>query len=122
VYSFRSCPVVLEFQASHALLRNYKRQSPHLFVLPGTPGVCLPGLRLNAVFWNHRFCVNYKRLHDPDVRSAIIRAGGVQNACCGLGRQFLDFQCCGAWTPDAMQDFVKLGKFRVCRDCHSRWT
>ena len=122
VYDFSCCPVVLELQASHANCRRYHKKNRELLVVAGVEGEYLPGILLRAVHWAPRFVKNYRALHSPSAREAIINAGGVFNACCGLGRQRQDFQSCGTWTRDVHAEFIKFGGVYVCRPCHKRWT
>ena len=126
IYSFRSCPVVLELEATCAHLRRYKRghKHTHLVVLPGEPGSFLPGIVLKAVHWNVRFVRQYLALHNPQTRIKIQSQGGVFVSCCGEGRQRNDFQSCGAWGfAPLSQDphFVRQGKYMMCHKCAERW-
>ena len=83
IYSFQSCPCVLELSAQYALLRNYKGgYHPHLVVPPGIEGVALPGLQVKAIHWNMRFVWNYRKLYDPQIRQQIVDAGGIRVCCC----------------------------------------
>jgi hypothetical protein len=118
IYTFANCPIVLEVRANMALLRTYKRKRPDLVVVPGMPGLALPGLSVVAVHWNMRMVRNYMRFHLPEARLEVTRRGGVFECCCGLGRQRLDFQSCGDFCTE---QFVKYGKFRVCQRCIELW-
>ena len=121
IYTFSCCPVVLELEASCAHLKTYKSGRPELKVFPGRPGFFLAGIRLGAIHWNKRFVTNYRSLHDPDIRRQIREHGGVFKVCCGGQRQVHDFQSCGAWSPFPWNDFEKLGKYYVCKQCAARW-
>lgn len=121
IYDFESCPCVVEFRTCSALLTNYHKRNPELYVLPGAKGVLLQGLRVDAVHFNTRFVKNYHALHSLDLRSKIYKAGGCLECMCGGRRQLSDFSTCGAVSFDPWNDFIKLGRYRVCRDCHAMW-
>ena len=122
IYDFASCPVVCEFTASHWQLRNFHRRNKQLVVLPGNEGALLPGLRLQAVYWNMRLVRNYLALQDPALRADILRRGGVRDRLCGTGRQFQDFRTCGAVLGEyGSNSCKKLGKNYVCEHCYNEW-
>lgn len=121
IYEFESCPCVLEMRTSSALLVNYHKHNPDLFVLPGSRGKVLQGLRIEAIHFNTRFVQNYRALHSPELRAQIKAHGGVLETICGGLRQLKDFSTCGAVSFDPYSDFMKLGKHRFCPKCHALW-
>ena len=124
IYSFQSCPCVLELSAQHALLRNCSFFSILISSccrVPGIEGAALPGLQVKAIHWNMRFVCNYRKLHDPQIRERIVDAGGILACCCGGHRQKHVFQSCGDCTFHPWEKFVKIGKRRCCPECLSRW-
>ena len=121
IYDFGSCPCVLEMRTKSALLVNYHKTNPDLFVLPGTKGKLLQGLRIEAVHFNSRFVENHKKLHCPQLRKNIQEHGGVLQCICGVGRQTKDFCSCGKVSFDPWNEFRKLGKYYVCEDCYESW-
>ena len=96
VYSFESCPCVLEMRTSSALLVHYHKHNRDLCVLPGTRSKVLPGLRIEAVHFNTWFLQNYRQLEHSELRAKIKARGGVLETICGGHRQLTDFSSCGA--------------------------
>ena len=117
IYSFESCPCVLEMRTSSALLVHYHKHNRDLCVLPGTRSKVLPGLRIEAVHFNTWFLQNYRQLEHSELRAKIKARGGVLETICGGHRQLTDFSSCGAVSFNPYNDFVKLGKHRVCPKC-----
>lgn len=121
IYDFESCPCVLEMRTSSALVKNFHKHNPDLFVLPGCQGKVLQGLRIEAIHFNSRFVQNYRALHSSELRLELKSNGGVLACICGGGRQMNDFCSCGKVSFDPWRDFKKLGKFYVCHDCYELW-
>ena len=121
IYDFQSCPCVLEIRTSSLLVKNYHKSNPDLFVLPGTRGIALKGMRLEAVHFNMRFVKNYVALHSLDLRRAITTNGGVLQTICGGHRQMNDYSTCGAVSSKPWIEFKKLGKSYVCPACYALW-
>jgi hypothetical protein len=121
IYNFSSCPCVLELRTSSARLVNYHRHNPDLFVLPGSRGKALQGLRVEAIHFNKRFVQNYRALHSSSLRAQIVARGGVVEVMCGGRRQLSDFSTCGKVSFDPWTEFVKLGQAWVCRECYALW-
>lgn len=121
IYDFESCPCVLEMRTSSALLVNFHKHNKDLFVLPGSRGQVLQGLRIEAIHFNKRFVQNYRRLHSLELRKQIVAHGGVLETICGGHRQLKDFSTCGAVSFNPYHEFVKLGRYRVCPACHAVW-
>ena len=121
IYDFESCPCVLEMRTSSALVKNFHKHNPDLFVLPGGQGKVLQGLRIEAVHFNSRFVQNYRALHSPELRVQIQSHGGALACICGGHRQINDFCSCGKVSFDPWRDFQKLGKNLVCPSCYALW-
>lgn len=121
IYDFESCPCVLEMRTSSMLVKNYHKHNPDLYVLPGTRGTVLQGLRVDAVHFNRRFVQNYWALHSVELRRQIVARGGVVETVCGGGRQLKDFCTCGKVSFNPWVEFEKLGRSYVCHACAPMW-
>ena len=134
VYSLASCPVILELEASCLHIVRYNRRVNHCVCVPGLQGQVL-GCDCGpfAIWVNAALAHNYISLtYQPALRKVVTDSGGIVKACCGGGRQMLDFPSCGRivrsprcsnpeFMPASAVVGQKVGQYLMCKRCAPQW-